>query len=298
MSRHPKVPEGGAQRYTHAAATAAATVVGEYSTSFARACRLLREPVRGHVRTIYGLVRIADEIVDAPDLGLSLEQRAGYLDALETETLTALDTGFSSNLVVHAFAATAREHRIGTSLVRPFFASMRTDLHETAHDVASLDEYVYGSAEVVGLMCLRVFVAAPDASPELVAHGYEDLAPGARHLGAAFQKVNFLRDLAADHDQLGRQYLPGAPAQTLTDAQRDAALDEIEAHLAAAAPAIAALPGSSRRGVRAAHDLFAALCVRLRATPAERIARERVSVPAPAKALVVARTMLPAGWRS
>lgn len=298
MSAAGYVPEGGAQRYGHAAATAAATVVGEYSTSFARACRLLREPVRGHVRTVYGLVRIADEIVDAADLDLSDEQRAAYLDALEADTIAALDTGFSTNLVVHAFAATAREHGIGPDLVHPFFASMRTDLHAARHDEASLDAYVYGSAEVVGLMCLRVFVGAPDAGPELAAHGYERLAPGARRLGAAFQKVNFLRDLAADQDQLGRQYLPGTAFGTLTDAQRDAALDDIDADLAAAAPAIAALPRSSRRGVRAAHDLFSALSARLRATPAERIARERVRVPAPTKALVVARTLLPAGWRS
>ncbi|GEA85379.1 MAG: squalene/phytoene synthase family protein [Cellulomonas sp.] len=298
MKHGARTPEGGAQRYAHAAATAAGTVVGEYSTSFARACRLLREPVRGHVRTIYGLVRVADEIVDAPDLDLTPQQRGAYLDALEAETLDALQSGFSTNLVVHAFAATAREHGIGPELVVPFFASMRTDLRAAQHDEASLDAYVFGSAEVVGLMCLRVFVGAPDASDELAAHGYDRLAPGARRLGAAFQKVNFLRDLAADHDQLGRRYLPGDDSGVLTDAQRDAVLDDIDADLAAAAVAVAALPRSSRRGVRAAHDLFSALSGRLRATPAARIARERVRVPAPTKALVVARTLLPAGWRS
>jgi 15-cis-phytoene synthase len=289
-------PLTGAARYDHAAATATATVVGEYSTSFGRACRLLREPVRGHVRTVYGLVRVADEIVDAPDLGLSTAERARHLDALEHATLEALDGGFSANLVVHAFARTAREHGIGPDLVEPFFASMRTDLGVTRHDGRSFDEYVYGSAEVVGLMCLRVFVAAPDASPDLRTAGYATLAPGARRLGAAFQKVNFLRDLAADRDDLGRAYFPGLDPASLTDSQRDALLDDVEADLAAARPAIAALPRSSRRAVRTAHDLFAALSTRLRATPAATIARERVRVPTPTKAVVVARTLLPAGW--
>jgi len=292
-----RVPEGGAARYAHAAATAAATVVGEYSTSFGRASRLLREPVRGHVRTIYALVRVADEIVDAPDLALTREQRRAHLDALEERTLDALRTGFAADLVVHAFAQTAREHGIGADLVRPFFASMRTDLHADRHDDRSYATYVHGSAEVVGLMCLRVFVAAPDADDALRAQGYDRLAPAASRLGAAFQKVNFLRDLAADRDQLGRAYVPGLDPRALTDAQRDALLDDVDADLAAAAPGIAALPRSSRRGVRAAHDLFAALSARLRATPAERIAVERVRVATPTKALVVARTLLPAGWR-
>ena len=296
-SARAQVPHGGAERYAHAAATAASTVVGEYSTSFGRATRLLREPVRGHVRVIYALVRVADEIVDAPDLALTVEERAAYLDALEEQTLTALRTAFSTDLVVHAFARTAREHGIGPDLVRPFFASMRTDLHASRHDERSYATYVHGSAEVVGLMCLRVFVAAPDADDDTRAHGYERLAPAASRLGAAFQKVNFLRDLAADRDDLGRAYVPGLDPHALTDAQRDALLDDVDADLAAAAAGVAALPRSSRRGVRAAHDLFAALSARLRATPAERIAAERVRVPAPTKALVVARTLLPAGWR-
>jgi len=290
-----RVPAGGAARYGHAAQVATATVVGEYSTSFARACRLLHDPVRGHVRTIYGLVRVADEVVDAPDLDLDAAARLAHLDRLEADVLDAMASGFSTNLVVHAFARTAREHAVGPDLVRPFFASMRTDLSRAAHDDDSFATYVHGSAEVVGLMCLRVFVAAPDASPELRATGFDRLAPGAQRLGAAFQKVNFLRDLAADRDLLDRAYVPDVDPAAPTDAQRDAVLDDIEADLAAARDAIAQLPRSSRRGVRAAHDLFAALASRLRSTPARQIAHERVRVGAPTKALLVARTLLPAG---
>ncbi|GEL93718.1 phytoene/squalene synthase family protein [Cellulomonas composti] len=286
---------GGRSGYDAAARHAAATVVEQYSTSFARACRLLHEPVRTHVRAIYALVRVADEVVDAPDLPLTAAQRRRHLDALEAATLEAMGTGFSTDLVVHAFALAAREHAITADLVAPFFASMRTDLDRASHDDASYDRYVHGSAEVVGLMCLRVFVGAPDADDELRRDGYERLAPGARRLGAAFQQVNFLRDLAADRDDLGRVYVPDVDPDHLTDRQRDAVLDEVDDDLATAARAIAALPPSSRRAVRAAHGLFAALSHRLRATPAQAIARGRVRVPAPAKALVVARTLLPAG---
>ncbi|MDM7831317.1 phytoene/squalene synthase family protein [Cellulomonas edaphi] len=281
------VPDAAAL-YDIAAEHATAQIVEEYSTSFARACRLLAEPVRTHVRSIYGLVRLADEIVDAESLDLSPAERAALLDDLEQQTSQAMARGFSTNLVVHAFARTARTCGIDGTLVAPFFASMRTDLERTEHDAASLDTYVYGSAEVVGLMCLKAFLADEPHPQEQ----YVLLEPGARRLGAAFQKVNFLRDIAADHDTLGRTYFPGVVPQDLTEAQRDLLLDDIDADLAAAAEAIALLPASSRRAVRCAHNLFAALSHRLRATPAAQIGRRRVSVSTPAKARIVLRAML------
>ncbi|GIG20457.1 phytoene synthase [Cellulomonas chitinilytica] len=278
--------------YDATARASATCVISQYSTSFARACRLLDEPVRGHVRDVYGLVRLADELVDAPSLPLTRDERAALLDDLQAETARATARGFSTNLVVHAFALTARECGIGPDLVDPFFASMRTDLVRSTHDERTFATYVHGSAEVVGLMCLRIFLASePGTAAERDAR-YADLADGARRLGAAFQKVNFLRDLAADRDDLGRAYFPGLGPGSLTDARRDALLDDVDADLAAAARAIDALPPSSRRGVRAAHDLFAALSRRLRATPATTIEHRRVRVPGPVKALVVGRILL------
>jgi phytoene/squalene synthetase len=289
----------GAELYTRAARSASQHVIDAYSTSFGRAARLLHEPVRTHVRCLYALVRIADEIVDCPDLGagdrgLAVADRSRRLDELEAETLAALESGFSTNLVVHAFAATARSCGIGVDLVRPFFASMRTDLVRSSHDDASLTAYVYGSAEVVGLMCLRVFVATDVVEPRQRADRYARWAPGARRLGAAFQKLNFLRDLAADATDLGRTYFPGVDAAHLTDAQRDALLDDADRDLAAAAAVIPELPRSCRRAVQTAHDLFAALSRRLRATPAAAIAAHRVSVPPAAKLRVVARSAVAA----
>lgn len=281
--------EGGMRATATAASTtydvvagrSAAVVIKGYSTSFGLATRLLAEPIRGHVRNVYALVRIADELVDTSDW--AVENRAELLDALQEDTERAMRCGRSSNLVVHAFAGTARSCGIGLDLVQPFFDSMRTDLDVARHDAESLDRYVYGSAEVVGLMCLRVFLTDPAATAS-----YDELAPGARRLGAAFQKVNFLRDLGEDSDGLGRAYLPGAAPGVLTDAERDAVCDDVDADLAAAAEAIARLPRSSRRAVAAAHALFAELSARLRATPADRLRRERVSVPSGTKARLAA----------
>jgi phytoene/squalene synthetase len=291
-------PRTGAALYDAVAARTATEVIGAYSSSFGRASRLLAEPVRTWVRSVYAFVRLADEVVDASELPLTVAERSAALDELEAQTARALTSGFSTNLVVHAFARTARRCGIGPDLVDPFFASMRTDLHRTEHDEASLETYVYGSAEVVGLMCLRAFLAdEPDR-----AGAYDELAPAARRLGAAFQVVNFLRDLAADHDDLGRTYL-GLEPGTLTAAQRDAVLDEVDTDLAAGADAVPTppppraapidrLPASSRAAVRAAHDLYAALAARLRRTPPEQIARRRVHVPATAKGRAVAQVVL------
>lgn len=274
-------------RYDEVARASAAVVIDRYSTSFGWATRLLQEPVRTHVRCIYALVRVADEVVDDIAAPWTTEQRAALLEGLEQDTYRAIEVGASTNLVVHAFAATARRHGIGHDLIAPFFDSMRADLSVQVHDPETLQTYLYGSAEVVGLMCLRVFVDGDEAC-------YERLAPGARRLGAAFQKVNFLRDLAADHDGLGRSYFPGVDPDRLTDEQRDQLLDDVEADLAAAAEAIRELPPSCRRAVHAAHALFGALAVRLRGTPACDIARTRVRVPDLVKAGIVARSVVTA----
>ncbi|WP_310650840.1 squalene/phytoene synthase family protein [Cellulomonas sp. P24] len=274
--------------YDDVAAASAAIVIRRYSTSFSLACRLLDEPVRTRVQNIYALVRLADEIVDGPFSAVDPDRTARQLDALEAETYDAVRAGCSTNLVVHAFAQTARTCRIGPDLIGPFFASMRADLDVSSHDAESLSAYVYGSAEVVGLMCLRAFLAGQPHDPG----AYARLAPGAQRLGAAFQKVNFLRDLAADHDVLGRTYVAAVDVEHLTDAERDALLDEVDADLAAAARAITHLPRSSRRAVSAAHGLFAELSRRLRRTPASEIARTRVRVPTVVKAWVVLRAIV------
>ncbi len=275
-------------RYDEVSEASASLVIRAYSSSFGMASRLLAEPARTRTCNVYALVRVADEIVDNPDPEVGRDERARMLTALQEEVGHALASGHSANLVVHAFARTATECGIGDELVAPFFDSMRTDLDTTAHSQESFDRYVYGSAEVVGLMCLRVFLAdEPGRSAQ-----YERLAHGARKLGAAFQKVNFVRDLAEDHDVLGRSYFPGLDVDGFCDADRDRLLDDIDADLAVAAGAVPHLPSGSRRAVRAAHATFAELSARLRATPAEEIRNRRVSVPTATKARLVARALL------
>ncbi len=260
----------GIELYDRTAQAAAAVVIGAYSTSFGLAARLLGPRVRPHVRNIYALVRVADEIVDgsAEQAGMPLSAQRRVLDALESETLAAIDDGFSANLIVHAFARTARECGIGADLIAPFFASMRTDLDIAEHDAGSHDAYVYGSAEVVGLMCLQTFVNAGGSNPR---PADPDLVEGARRLGAAFQDVNFLRDLPHDADALGRDYLGVSDG-----ASRVAVIDRIDADLDAAAAIIPRLPADCRRAVTAAHDLFTALSRRLRRSGDT---TERIRVP-------------------
>jgi 15-cis-phytoene synthase len=259
--------------YDHVAEGSAAAVIRQYSSSFGLASRLLAEPMRTQIRNFYALVRIADEIVDNPDPTLGREPRARMLAWLHEDVRHAVRTGYSANLIVHAFARTAVDCGIEEELIDPFFASMSMDLERTVHTSDSFDRYVYGSAEVVGLMCLRVFLAAGDRAGD-----YDRLAPGARRLGAAFQKLNFLRDLAEDHDTLSRCYFPGIDVDRLSDADRDRILDDITGDLDAAAAVIPDLPGSSRRAVQTAHATFAELAARLRNTPAADIRRTRVRV--------------------
>ena len=279
----------GLSLYTRAAEAASAEVIGAYSTSFGWAAKLLAEPIRTHVRNIYALVRVADEIVD----GVAAEARGvnpkSELNRLEAEIYDTLQTGFSTNLVVHAFAHTARTTGFGRELVEPFFYSMRQDLTARAHDQASFDRYVYGSAEVVGLMCLAAFIKFGERNYSL--DEKRELARGAQALGAAFQKVNFLRDLAADFQALGRSYFPGVNVESFDQATRDRLVADIGADLSVSAGIVRQLPGSSRRAVAAAQGLFEALNERIAVTPAEQLIAARISVPNSRKLLILLKAL-------
>jgi len=279
-------------RFNRAADTASTEVIRTYSTSFGLATRLLGERHRQHVRNIYAMVRIADEIVDgvAAQAGLDESAQTGALASYVAETHRAMDVGYSTDLVLHAFARTARECGIGEDLTQPFFDSMAADIAGdtgfTAYDAAAHERYVYGSAEVVGLMCLRVFLREDTRTTGEL----ETLTHGARQLGAAFQNVNFLRDLADDTERLQRGYL--GDGGRLTDADRDDWVRTITAQLDDAASSISLLPKDARAAVRSAHALFAALTRRVAKTPASSLYERRVRVPDPIKALLATRSVL------
>lgn len=285
-------PTTGLDLYTRTAHAAARTVIGRYSTSFSWACRTLPAQARGDIAAIYAMVRVADEIVDGPAAAAGLEpvQVRAALDAYETACEDAMATGFSADLVLHAFADVARRHGITPELTAPFFASMRADLETSEHDEHSLAEYVHGSAEVVGLMCLRVFASLPGTRADTPAE-QEELRAAASRLGAAFQKVNFLRDLGADHDQLGRTYLPGADPAHLTEDRKAALLADLDADLDAAVPGILALDRRARRAVSMAHGLFTELARRIERVPARELSTRRVSVPTAVKLQIAARAI-------
>ncbi len=282
----------GLELYLRAAERSSSEVLSTYSTSFGLAAKLLSPTVRRHVENIYALVRVADEIVD----GSAAEARAQggsadparALDDLEREVYRAMLDRFSANLVVHAFAHTANQTGIDREIIRPFFDSMRMDLWKTKHDQRSFEKYVYGSAEVVGLMCLQAFVEGLEYSQEQTAK----MVAGARALGSAFQKVNFLRDLSADARGLGRSYFPGISPESFTEAEKTRLVEDIRAELVVSAASIGLLPKSARRAVVAAHLLFEALNELIGNTAASQLISTRISVPSSRKAMILAKAWL------
>ena len=270
-------------RYRATALAASQPVIGRYSSSFSLATAMFPKRCRRAISAIYALVRIADEIVDgtAQDAGLDAAAQRTLLDELEADTERTLAHGFSTNLVVQAFADVARTTGITAELTRPFFASMRRDLDPSGFDEDELRRYVYGSAEVVGLMCLAVFQCgcpAP-AAPERV-------EAAARALGSAFQLINFLRDLADDRDRLGRRYL-ACYGEQLDDAAKNRIVADITADLERARAGISELPRDCRPAVATATALFGELLARIDSAPAHELLTTRISVP-PTRKLALA----------
>ena len=270
------------QRYSHMARRAASEVIGSYSTSFGSATRLLPEPQRTDIRNLYAVVRIADEIVDgaAPS-----PERAAALKDYEQRVRSATATTFPTDPILHAFADTARRCNFDDAHLAAFFTSMRHDVTGEAHTEESVERYIYGSAEVIGLLCVDVFFGGrrpPQAE-------YSKLQEGARALGAAFQKVNFLRDYADDTTRLARNYFPQARFPLRAE-DRDAIIADIQRDFDAAWSTIPALPKRCGVAVAVAANLFEALTDLLGDTPPTTIRAERVRVSAARKAAIIART--------
>ncbi|HTK39424.1 MAG TPA: squalene/phytoene synthase family protein [Patescibacteria group bacterium] len=253
--------------YTKTSYRLAGEMTRRYSTSFSLSSTLFPAQLRQHIYAVYGLVRIADEIVDTYK-GVDAKEQ---LAALEAEVMHACSMHYSVNPLVHAFADTANRYGIDRTLIRPFFESMTSDIDKTIYTQAEYEQYIYGSADVVGLMCLRVFVAGDEER-------YQALAPGAKALGSAYQKVNFLRDLAADYQQLGRVYFPDVDPEQFSETDKQRIVADIEHDFHRAKTSIAQLPWQARRAVKASVYYYEALLRSLKHTPAARIAEQRVRV--------------------
>ncbi|MDN8605894.1 squalene/phytoene synthase family protein [Corynebacterium ureicelerivorans] len=269
-------------RYDRMADRVAAQVIGHYSTSFSLATRVLDPGTRRDIRNLYAVVRIADEIVDGATAEAN-ECPETALDMYEEQVLHAPRHRFHTDPVLHAWANTYRRCGIKDDHVRAFFSSMRRDTTQTDYNADDLGAYIYGSAEVIGLMCLDIFLSERDPSEQ----DRRTMEDGARALGSAFQKVNFLRDLGEDSRELGRAYL----GPVLDEDLKRTLTGEITEELDAARTAIPLLPVAARRGVAAAEALFRDLNERIAATPAEGVAAARVSVPNHRKFLLTARAI-------
>ncbi|MFN6114554.1 MAG: phytoene/squalene synthase family protein [Flavobacteriales bacterium] len=212
-------------------------------------------------------MRFADEIVDTFH-GFAKED---LLKRFREDTYRAIEEGISLNPILHSFQRVVNDYRIERELYDTFLDSMAMDLTDTAHDQRSYETYILGSAEVVGLMCLRVFCEGDDAM-------YQELRPAAMKLGAAFQKVNFLRDLKDDHQNLGRTYFPGIDMSHWNEETKRAIEDDIQADFDAALIGIRQLPKGARFGVYMAYIYYVNLFRKIKALPASRIMQVRVRV--------------------
>ncbi len=255
--------------YTDIAYDHAKSLTLHYSSSFGLSSRLFARDIQPHIYAIYGFVRVADEIVDTYK-GIDADT---LLDSFEQETYAAIARRYSTNPIVHAFALTAETYGITRTIIAPFFQSMRMDLQPRTYDDISYATYIHGSAEVVGLMCLKVFCEGDE-------HLYDTLRSGAASLGAAYQKVNFLRDVREDYEELGRLYFPGLTFETLDDTAKRAIVKDIEHDFASALPAIKRLPVSCRAAVETSYIYYTELLQKLKDTSAARIKRQRIRITA------------------
>ncbi|MEO9893279.1 phytoene/squalene synthase family protein [Aurantibacter sp.] len=243
-------------------------VTRNYSTSFSAGIKLFDKSIRDSIYSIYGFVRFADEIVDT----FHDYDKATLFSSFEEEYYRAYERGISLNPILNSFQLTVRKYNIDDALIQAFLKSMRSDLSKNEFTDAEIEEYIYGSADVVGLMCLKVFV---DGDNER----YEALKPAAMRLGSAFQKVNFLRDINNDINELHRIYFPILRNNELTEDIKKVIIKDIDEDFSVALEGIKQLPSNSRSGVYAAYLYYSKLTTKIKCTPVEKLLNERIRIP-------------------
>lgn len=271
--------------YNRVAVLNSTKIAKMYSTSFSLGMRLLDKKSRWAIFSIYGFVRLADEIVDT----FHEHDKEKLLNDFEQQTYEAIKAGISTNMVLQAFQLAVNKFSIGHDLIKPFFESMAEDLSVNNHSEKSYKEYIYGSAEVVGLMCLKVFCKGNEQQ-------YNELKPYAKSLGAAFQKVNFLRDIKSDFEERGRNYFPGINFNQFNEQTKRELIEDIKKDFGHALIGIKKLPVGCRLGVYTAYVYYRKLLEKIEQQPVERIMNGRIRIPNIQKLALFARSYFTQRW--
>ena len=258
-------------------------VTKKYSTSFSLAVKMLSPKIRTDIYNIYGFVRFADEIVDS----FHQYDKEKLINKFETDYYEAIENGISLNPILNAFQQTVFKYQISDDLVQSFLKSMKADLYKTTYNTKEeYDAYIYGSADVVGLMCLKVFVNGDSEK-------YEELKDAAMRLGSAFQKVNFLRDLKDDIEGLDRSYFPNVDLSALNNESKNQIINEIEQDFEVAfKEGILKLPVEAKFGVYVAYRYYKRLLKKLKKTPSSEIMETRIRISNPMKINLLARSFV------
>ncbi len=254
--------------YHRVSLNASKNVTQLYSTSFSMGIKLLDKNLHDAIFSIYGFVRLADEIVDT----FHDYPKSEMLQEFKDETYKALDRKISVNPILHAFQMVVNKYSIARDLIDKFLLSMEQDLNDIQYSSVDYKEYIVGSAEVVGLMCLKVFVNGDN-------NLYFKLEEPARRLGAAFQKINFLRDVKSDYQELGRTYFPGVDLKKFTPNEKLKIEEDIQNDFESALKGIVNLPSSSRLGVYVAYRYYFSLFKKIKKVSSDRLMEERIRVP-------------------
>lgn len=262
--------------------TCSIAVTNAYSTSFSLATKMLAPSIRQDIYNVYGFVRLADEIVDS----FHEYDKESLFEELTVDLQNAITNKISLNPLLNSFQETVHKYRIQPALYEAFMKSMKQDLSKSTYFTKEeYNDYIYGSADVVGLMCLRVFVNGDDQK-------YEELKEAAMRLGSAFQKVNFLRDLKNDLEDLNRSYFPNANLNALDEINKNSIIEEIEEDFRIGYEGITKLPVEAKFGVYTAYIYYTKLLNKLKRIPSLEIKKRRISVPNYEKAGLLAKSYI------
>jgi phytoene synthase len=256
-------------------------ITERYSTSFSLGIKAFDKKFRGPIYSIYGYVRYADEIVDT----FHNHDKVKLFDAFKKDTLNAIDQGISLNPVLHSFQDTINRYNVPMELVEAFWKSMEMDIDTSKYEEESYKEYIYGSAEVIGLMCLMIFCNGD-------INEYNRLSPFAKSLGSAFQKINFLRDIKSDYQDRGRVYFPNVKFTEFCEAQKKEIEIDIKKEFDHAYEGIKQLPEGARLGVYIAYRYYLDLFRKIKSLPASEVAKRRIRVGDTRKALLFVQAIV------